>query len=79
MENAVLHRLPIDLTGFAGGWEGYGVVHYDHSTDTKLNIDIGRHYKSRTTSQTWLLGPDRGESRRYPHGMPRVDAVTGRY
>ena len=34
------------------------MVHYDQSTDPKLNFHIGRRHTSRTTSRTCLFGPE---------------------
>ena len=48
----------IDLPGFADGWGGYRVVHYDQSTDPKLSFHIGRRHTSRTTSRTCRFGPE---------------------
>ena len=55
---AVFNPLAIDLPGFADGWGGYRVVHYDQSTDPKLNFHIGRRHTSRTTSRTCRFGPE---------------------
>ena len=55
---AVYYPLAIDLPGFADGWGGYRVVHYDQSTDPKLNFHIGRRHTSRTTSRTCRFGPE---------------------
>ena len=34
------------------------MVHYDQSTDPKLNFHIGRRHTSRTTSRTCRFGPE---------------------